>query len=181
MRWSTASYGKSVFARIIAAAVLGGALALAGFLMQIFFRNPIAGPFVLGISSGAKMTVALTVIFLLKRGLESSSWVLILSAFAGSLITMFFVLMISGKVGTSSLLVVCGVMVGYICSAITDFIVTFADDADIVNLHNWSMGSFSGISWENAGVMTVFCDFNFAGRVFLFEAAFRLSAGRGLC
>lgn len=66
-----------------------------------------------------------------------------------------FVLMISGKVGTSSLLVVCGVMVGYICSAITDFIVTFADDADIVNLHNWSMGSFSGISWENAGVMTV--------------------------
>ncbi len=141
--------------RIIAAAVLGGALALAGFLMQIFFRNPIAGPFVLGISSGAKMTVALTMLFLLKRGLESSSWVLILSAFAGSLITMFFVLMISGKVGTSSLLVVCGVMVGYICSAITDFIVTFADDADIVNLHNWSMGSFSGISWENAGVMTV--------------------------
>ena len=135
--------------RIIAAAVLGGALALAGFLMQIFFRNPIAGPFVLGISSGAKMTVALTMIFLLKRGLESSSWVLILSAFAGSLITMFFVLMISGKVGTSSLLVVCGVMVGYICSAITDFIVTFADDADIVNLHNWSMGSFSGITWEN--------------------------------
>ncbi len=59
-------------------------LALAGFLMQIFSRNPIAGPFVLGISSGAKMTVALTMIFLLKRGLESSSWVLILSAFAGS-------------------------------------------------------------------------------------------------
>ena len=140
--------------RIVAAAVLGGALALAGFLMQIFFRNPIAGPFVLGISSGAKMTVAVTMIFLLKRGLESSSWVLIGAAFAGSLLTMLFVLLISGKVGTSSLLVVCGVMVGYICSAVTDFIVTFADDADIVNLHNWSMGSFSGISWENAGVMT---------------------------
>ena len=58
--------------RIIAAAVLGGALALAGFLMQIFFRNPIAGPFVLGISSGAKMTVALTMIFLLKRGLPKN-------------------------------------------------------------------------------------------------------------
>ena len=64
--------------RIIAAAVLGGALALAGFLMQIFFRNPIAGPFVLGTSSGAKMTVALTMIPLLKKGLESSSWLLIL-------------------------------------------------------------------------------------------------------
>ena len=40
-------------------------------------------------------------------------------------------------------------MIGYICSAVTDFLVTFAEDSDIVNLHNWSMGSFSGITWEN--------------------------------
>ena len=46
-------------------------------------------------------------------------------------------------------------MIGYICSAITDFVVTFADDADIVNLHNWSKGSFSGMSWENVSVMAV--------------------------
>ena len=46
-------------------------------------------------------------------------------------------------------------MIGYICSAITDFAVTFADDSNIVNLHNWSMGSFSGISWDNVGTMTV--------------------------
>lgn len=52
------------------------------------------------------------------------------------------------------MLIVCGVMVGYICSAVTDFIVAFADDADIVNLHNWSMGSFSGMNWSNIGVMT---------------------------
>ena len=47
-----------------------------------------------------------------------------------------------------SLLVVAGVMVGYICSAVTDFVVTFADDSNIVNLHNWSMGSLSGIQWS---------------------------------
>ncbi|MEW3562287.1 iron ABC transporter permease, partial [Enterococcus avium] len=52
-----------------------------------------------------------------------------------------------------SMLVICGVMIGYICSAATDFAVTFADDANIVNLHNWSMGSFSGMSWENIRVM----------------------------
>ena len=46
-------------------------------------------------------------------------------------------------------------MIGYICSAITDFAVTFADDSNIVNLHNWSMGSFSGVSWDNVGTMTV--------------------------
>ena len=45
-------------------------------------------------------------------------------------------------------------MIGYICTAITDFVVTFAEDADIVNLHNWSKGSFSGISWENVWVMS---------------------------
>ncbi|HBA47825.1 MAG TPA: iron ABC transporter permease, partial [Lachnospiraceae bacterium] len=43
---------------------------------------------------------------------------------------------------------VSGVMIGYICSAITELVVTFADDADIVNLHNWSRGSFSGMTWE---------------------------------
>ncbi len=46
-------------------------------------------------------------------------------------------------------------MIGYICSAITDFVITFADDASIVNLHNWSLGSFSGISWDDVRVMTV--------------------------
>ena len=53
------------------------------------------------------------------------------------------------------MLVISGVMIGYICSAVTDFIVTFADDADIVNLHNWSKGSFSGITWNNVTVMSV--------------------------
>ena len=59
--------------RLIMAFLLGGALSLSGFLLQTYFQNPIAGPFVLGISSGAKMTVALALIFLLKRGFASSS------------------------------------------------------------------------------------------------------------
>ena len=54
-----------------------------------------------------------------------------------------------------SMLVVSGVMIGYICSAITDFVVTFADDSNIVNLHNWSLGSFSGTSWENVRTMAL--------------------------
>ena len=45
-------------------------------------------------------------------------------------------------------------MISYICSAVTDFVVTFADDSNIVNLHNWSLGSFSGISWEQVQVMS---------------------------
>lgn len=139
--------------RIIAACVLGGELSLSGFLLQTFFRNPIAGPFVLGISSGAKLTVALSMIVLINYGFAVTSWFLISAAFAGSLLSMCFVLIISRKVSNMSMLIVSGVMIGYICSAITDFVVTFADDSDIANMHNWSLGSFSGIDWENVKVI----------------------------
>ena len=64
--------------RILMAAILGGALSLSGFLLQTFFSNPIAGPFVLGISSGAKMVVALTMIFFLGKFGAVSSWTLII-------------------------------------------------------------------------------------------------------
>lgn len=141
--------------RIIAAVFLGGALSVSGFLLQTFFGNPIAGPYVLGISSGAKFLVALTMIFLLGRGITITSFGLVLAAFAGSLITMGFVLLLSLRVQKMSLLVVCGIMVGYICSAATDLCVTFADDSNIVNLHNWSQGSFSGMSWESVQIFVI--------------------------
>ena len=63
--------------RVLAAAILGGALSVSGFLLQTFFANPIAGPFVLGISSGAKLTVSLVMIFLLSRGGTAGSMALI--------------------------------------------------------------------------------------------------------
>lgn len=141
--------------RAIAVLILGGALAIAGYLLQTFFHNPIAGPFVLGISSGAKMTVALVMIFLMGRSVQVTSTEMIFAAFAGAMISMGFVLLLSHKIESMSMLVVSGVMIGYICSAITELIVTFADDADIVNLHNWSRGSFSGMTWENVLVMTI--------------------------
>lgn len=68
---------------------------------------------------------------------------------------MGFILLISRKVKRMSMLVICGVMIGYLCSAITDFVITFADDSNIVNLRNWSLGSFSGMSWENVRVMAI--------------------------
>ena len=141
--------------RVLAAVILGGALSVSGFLLQTFFHNPIAGPFVLGISSGAKLVVALTMICFLSRGITVSAMMMVLAAFFGSMISMGFVLVVSRKVRRMSMLVICGVMISYICSAITDFVVSFADDSNIVNLHNWSMGSFSGMTWSNVLVMTV--------------------------
>lgn len=139
--------------RALAALILGGALALSGYLLQTFFHNPIAGPFVLGISSGSKLLVALVMVRFLEWNITINSGMLVAAAFAGALLSMLFVLLVARKMEQMAMLIVGGVMIGYICSAITDFVVTFASDADIVNLHNWSRGSFSGMTWENVAVM----------------------------
>ena len=141
--------------RILMAAILGGALSLSGFLLQNFFSNPIAGPFVLGISSGAKMVVALTMIVILGKFGAVSSWTLVIAAFIGSLFSVGFILLLSRRLRHMAILLVGGIMIGYICSAVTDFVITFAEDADIVNLHGWSLGSFSGTSWEGVAVAAV--------------------------
>ena len=138
--------------RVLIAAILGGALALSGFLLQTFFSNPIAGPYVLGISSGAKMMVALAMIIFLKYYTLVSSYILIIAAFIGSMLSIGFILLLARKIRNMATLLVGGIMIGYICSAVTDFVVTFAEDSDIVNLHGWSQGSFSGMSWSNVKV-----------------------------
>jgi iron complex transport system permease protein len=150
---TVSKFGKIVWdirmPRILAAVLLGGALSVSGFLLQTFFANPIAGPYILGISSGAKLVVACVMVFALTHGMMVHSLVMIIAAFAGSLVVTGVILLISGRVKSMAVLIVCGVMVGYICSAVTEFLITFADDSNIVNLHNWSMGSFSAVSWDN--------------------------------
>ena len=136
--------------RAIMTLVLGGALAVSGFLLQTFFSNPIAGPYILGISSGAKMTVALFLIFVVGTTGKSSSALLIFAAFVGSIIATGFIILISRSVKNMASLLAAGIMIGYICSAVTDFLIAFADDSDIVNLHSWSQGSFSGSNMNGA-------------------------------
>lgn len=141
--------------RILMAALLGGGLSLAGFLLQTFFSNPIAGPFVLGISSGAKMVVALVMIYLLGSMSTIPSVALVAAAFVGAMLSMGFILLISRRLKRMATLLVAGIMIGYICSAITDFVVTFAEESDIVSLRGWSLGSFSGMTWSNVLVAAV--------------------------
>ena len=153
--------------RLLAAAILGGALSVSGFLLQTFFANPIAGPFVLGISSSAKLVVALTMIWTLSRGVAVGSVVLIAAAFVGAMLSMGAVLLVSNRLHSMALLIVCGVMIGYICSAVTDIVVTFASDSNIVNLHNWSLGSFSGKDWGDVTVLTIVVFLALAGAFLL--------------
>lgn len=138
--------------RLLAAAVLGGALSVSGFLLQTFFRNPIAGPYVMGISSGAKMCVGLVTIFMLKQVSGMPFYVTMLAAFGGSMLCTGFVLLFARRIHSMAMLLVVGIMVGNICSAITDFMISFAAESEIANLTAWSLGSFSAISWQNLNV-----------------------------
>ncbi len=132
--------------------ILGGALALSGFLLQTYFQNPIAGPYVLGISSGAKMVLAFVLVISLKFGIKLNSWLMIAAASAGALLATAYIVFVGRRISSSASLLVAGIMFGYIAGAITDLIISFADDSDIVNLHNWSQGSFSGMSMSDCSV-----------------------------
>lgn len=147
--------------RLLGAAVLGGALSVSGFMLQTFFRNPIASPFVLGISSGAKMFVGFVMLIMLKYVGSISLTTMVAASFIGSLLSMGFVLIFAKKFDNMSMLLVVGIMIGYICSAITDFFITFAKETDVANLTYWSMGSFSGMNWESLKVasLVIFASF----------------------
>ena len=159
--------------RTLAALVLGGALALSGYMLQTYFHNPIAGPFVLGISSGARLMVAIALVAAARGAVSLGSAVMAAAAFIGALISMSAVLLASSKIKNMSMLVVCGVMIGYICTAITDIIINFADDSEIVNLRGWSIGTFSG---TDAGSLRVCAVIVFASLAAVFMLSKPISA-----
>lgn len=153
--------GRIIFSirmpRMLMAAILGGALSVSGFLLQTFFRNPMAGPFVLGISSGSKMFVGIVIIFLTPFIGHVGTTTMVIAAFLGSLLIVSVVLLFSKKMKNMSMLLVIGIMVSYICGAITDFAIAFADEHEIANLTEWSMGSFSKATWTTVGYCAILC------------------------
>jgi iron complex transport system permease protein len=142
--------------RIIAAMLFGGALAISGFLLQTFFKNPIVGPYVLGISSGAKLFVGIFILTNFNlRAVNSGEVSIFIASLVGSLIAMVFVLLVARNVEDISALVVVGIMFGYITSAGTNLMITFAEQEKIASLAIWSMGSFSGVTWNMVKLSTV--------------------------
>lgn len=135
--------------RIISAILFGGALAISGFLLQTFFRNPIAGPYVLGISSGARFFVGIFILTNININIFGiDSFNIFIASFTGSILAMLFVLFFAKNIEDISALIVVGIMLGYIASAGTNLMITFAEREKIANLTLWSMGSFSGVTWD---------------------------------
>lgn len=139
--------------RVITALIAGIALSVSGLQMQTLFRNPLAGPYVLGISSGAGLGVALVVLgfsglFQYSVFGSGNSAILIISAWAGSAVVMFIILAASMKIRNIMTILVLGIMLGSGISAIINILQYFSKESALKAFVIWTMGSVSSVSME---------------------------------
>lgn len=139
-------------------AILGGAyLAVSGLLLQVYFRNPIVGPFILGISSGATVMVSFVMLTTLTVGMTViSPFVTTLAAFIGAYAVMMVVVAIAYRVKSGITLLIVGLMMGYLCHAITSILTALAEKEKIKGFVLWQLGSFSGFGWNEIYVLCIF-------------------------
>lgn len=142
------------------AVLVGAALGASGLMMQTLFRNPLAGPFVLGISSGASLGVALVVLSVGTVGGTLLAGVslfadlsLAAAAMTGAGAVMALVLVIARKVADSMTLLVLGVMIGFMTNALVSLLVFFSIPEQIQAYINWTFGSFSGVTWNELRIL----------------------------
>lgn len=142
--------------RALAALVCGGALAVSGLLLQVLFRNPVVGPDILGVSSGARLAVSIAVLGSISLGSHGPSPLFVTTvALVGAVVILVAVVAIAGRVRDIITLLVIGLMVGYIASALTSFLVAFAESERLHEFIIWTLGSFSGFRWDQVRVTTV--------------------------
>jgi iron complex transport system permease protein len=129
----------------------GAALATAGLLMQTLFRNPLAGPDVLGISSGASLGVALVTMF-------TGAWFafmpqlsiisLIISALIGAMVVLVIILALSHRIKDNAMLLITGLMMGYISSAVVGVLTVYSSAENLQAFTLWGLGTFSAVGWD---------------------------------
>jgi iron complex transport system permease protein len=142
---------QSRLPQAMTAALAGGALAASGLMLQTAFRNPLADPGIFGISSGAGLGVALVMLFLggsITAGTVTvSGFVAIMAAaFLGAMAVMVVIFFFSGLVRSSVMLLIVGIMIGYVSSSAVTLLNFFATDEGVKSYMVWGMGSFGGVS-----------------------------------
>ncbi|WP_448382142.1 FecCD family ABC transporter permease [Desulfosoma sp.] len=143
--------------RAIAAALGGAYLAVSGLLLQVYFRNPIVGPFILGISSGATVMVSLVMLTTLTVGMTVlSPMMTTVAAFVGAYGVMMIVVAVASRVKSGTTLLIVGLMMGYLCGAVTAILTALAEKEKIKGFVLWQLGSFSGFRWSEIWVLLVF-------------------------
>ncbi|MEN8817446.1 MAG: iron ABC transporter permease [Nonlabens sp.] len=141
--------------RAIMAVLTGAGLAIAGLLMQTLFKNPLAGPFVLGISSGAGLGVALVIMGATAFGLGVISGIGIITAsVVGSLAVLLLIILMSLRIKDTMGLLIVGLMVGSLSSAIVGILSYFSSSEELKRYVFWSLGSLGNINWDDLLIIT---------------------------
>lgn len=146
--------------KALTAILVGSGLSISGLLMQTLFRNPLAGPFVLGISSGASLGVALLILgssifggFL--ASLALSNWAIALASSLGAALVLFAVLLAANKVRNTMSILIIGLMFGTVTAAIISVLTFFSDAQQIQQYIFWSFGSLGNLTWSEVGVFAI--------------------------
>ncbi|MCW3077358.1 MAG: Iron transporter [Bacteroidetes bacterium] len=135
------------FPKTITAILAGGTLSVSGLILQVLFRNPLAGPYVLGISSGASLLVAITILSGSGIGLFSNyilgKSIVVFSSVCGSFLVTFLILYLSKRISSNVILLLIGLMLSQVCGALQGALEYFANPADLKSFVMWGMGSLS--------------------------------------
>ena len=158
----------------LTAMLCGASLAVCGLMLQTAFRNPLAGPDVFGISSGAGLGVAIVMLFL--GGSVStilftvSGFLAILtSAFIGAIVVTMIILFLSTMVKNSILLLIVGLMVGYVSSSAVALLNFFASEEGVKSYMIWGMGNFGGVSMDHMLLFALLCLVGIIASIFLIK------------
>lgn len=135
--------------KVLSAISTGGLLALCGLLLQTYFQNPLAGPFVLGIHGGASLGVAIWIFLIggLFIGPMIGTWGILLSAMLGSLIMMFFIVAVSRRLNDKSSLMIVGLLMGFFSSGVLSILAVINPADELQVFYFWTLGSFQRIGF----------------------------------
>ncbi len=147
--------------KVFTAILTGSGLAVSGLLMQTLFRNPLAGPYVLGLSSGASLGVALVIMGATffggtMAGLFLSKWSLVIASSIGSLLVLLAVLLASAKLRDTMAILIIGLMFASLTAAVVSVLAYFSPAAQLQQYVFWSFGSLGNLSWEEVVILTIF-------------------------
>ena len=146
--------------KMLTAILAGASLSVAGLMMQTLFRNPLAGPYILGVSSGASLGVALVTMcgtFLTFNSQLSTlnSQLIATSAIIGSILTMLLVMLFARRIRSNVTLLIVGMMVGNIAGALVNMIQNFANPDSLKLFIVWTLGSLNGVSWDELPTLAI--------------------------
>ncbi len=153
--------------RSITAVLAGGGLAVSGLILQVFFRNPLAGPGVLGVTSGASLGVGVVILGGISLSAQYGAWLHIVAGLIGALSVLALLMFLSQFIRSAITLLVIGLMLVFLTSAIIDVLYLWANETNTRSFVVWGLGSFEGLSQLDLLSLASFVIIPFAGALFL--------------